>query len=171
MKRLYISLALVVVAALGSVRASGQTVDPTAGAVAESFTLIERQFVALTDAMPPDKYGFKPTAGEFKGVRTFGEQVKHVACANFAFYNQIEKKIPPEGCEEGGPSPATTKAELMAYLRESFAYAGRVLRTLTAANALERVERQAGRARDSGSRRSRSGTPRITTVRSSSTCA
>jgi hypothetical protein len=66
--------------------------------------------------------------------------VKHVACANFAFYNEIEKKTPPDACEAGGPSPAKTKAELMVYLRESFAYAGRVLRAMTAANALDPVE-------------------------------
>ena len=112
-------------------------VDPVAAAVAESFTLIERQFVALADAMPAEKYGFKPTAGEFKDVRSFAEQVKHVACANFGFYTEIEKKTPPANCETGGPSPATTKAEIMAYLRESFTYAGRVLRTMTPANAME----------------------------------
>jgi len=112
-------------------------VDPMAGAVAESFTLIERQFVALADAMPAEKYGFKPTTGEFKDVRSFAEQVKHVACANFGFYSEIEKKTPPANCETGGPSPAKTKAEIMAYLRESFTYAGRVLRTLTPANAME----------------------------------
>ena len=67
-------------------------VDPMAGAVAESFTLIERQFVALADAMPAEKYGFKPTTGEFKDVRTFAEQVKHVACANFGFYSGDRKE-------------------------------------------------------------------------------
>jgi hypothetical protein len=32
--------------------------------------------------MPADKYGFAPTDGEFKGVRTFGQQVKHLAATN-----------------------------------------------------------------------------------------
>jgi uncharacterized damage-inducible protein DinB len=114
--------------------------DPMAATVAPLLTMIERDFVGLADAMPADKYAFTPTSGEFKGVRTFGEQVKHVACANFAFYNEIEKKTPPEGCETGGPSPAKTKAELMAYLRESFAYAQRVFRALTARNALDPVD-------------------------------
>jgi len=35
--------------------------------------------------MPEDKYSFAPTNGEFKGVRTFAEQVKHVAAVNYAF--------------------------------------------------------------------------------------
>ena len=98
---------------------------------------IEQSFIALADAMPAESYGFKPTDGAFKDVRTFGEQVKHVACSNFAFFNEIEKKEPPAACGTGGPHPATTKTELMAYLRESFAYARHVLRTMTPANALE----------------------------------
>ena len=117
--------------------AAEERIDPMAAAVAESFTMIERSFVGLADAMPAEKYGFKPSGGDFKDARTFGEQVKHVACANFAFFNEIEKKEPPPSCATGGPSPAATKAELTAYLRESFAYAQGVLRTMTAANALE----------------------------------
>jgi hypothetical protein len=97
-----------------------ERLDPMATAVAQVFTMIERSFVSLADAMPAEKYGFRPTNGEFKDVRTFGEQVKHVACANFAFFNEIEKKEPPARCDIGGPNPAKTKAEIMTYLRESF---------------------------------------------------
>jgi len=114
-----------------------ERMDPMAATVAQWFAMIERSFVGLADAMPAEKYGFKPTSGEFKDVRTFGEQVKHVACANFGFFNEIEKKEPPARCGAGGPSPATTKPELTTYLRESFAYAAGVLRTMTPANALE----------------------------------
>ncbi len=111
--------------------------DPMAATVAQWFTMIERSFVNLADAMPAERYGFKPTSGEFRDVRTFGEQVKHVACANFGFFNEIEGKEPPALCATGGPSPAQTKAELMTYLRESFDYAQSVLRTMTPANALD----------------------------------
>ncbi len=114
-----------------------ERIDPMAVTVGQRFMMIEQTFIALADAMPAEQYGFKPTDGAFGDVRTFGEQVKHVACSNFAFFNQIEKKAPPEKCGTGGPHPATTKTELMAYLRESFAYAGQVLRTMTPANALE----------------------------------
>ena len=139
MTRAIVAIAAAVIgAALGPLPAAAQTrPDPMAETVAQWLTMIEREFVPLAEAMPAEKYGFKPTAGEFKDVRTFGQQVKHVACANFAFYNEIEKKTPPDGCETGGPSPAKTKAELLQYLRESFSYAGRVLRTMTPRNALE----------------------------------
>jgi hypothetical protein len=90
--------------------------------------------------MPEAKYSFVPSAGEFKGVRSFGEQVKHVACANFAFFNEIEGKTPPEHCEKGGPAPAKSKAELVKYLRDSFEYGHRVLATINTQNALARVE-------------------------------
>jgi uncharacterized damage-inducible protein DinB len=102
----------------------------------------EKGFFTVAEAMPESKYSYIPTAGNFEGVRSFGEQVKHVACAQFAFFNEIEGKTPPEHCEKGGPSPAKTKAEILKYLRDSFDYGDRVLVTITPQNALDRVEGQ-----------------------------
>ncbi len=121
--------------------AAGQDrVDPMAATVVQWFSMVERQFVGLADAMPADRWSFAPRDGEFTGVRTFAEQVKHVACANVAFFNEVEHKEPPPNCEAGGPNPAKTKDELMRYLRESFTYAGQVMRRLTPANAMDAVE-------------------------------
>ena len=100
----------------------------------------EKGFLSVVEAMPEAKYSYIPTGGNFEGVRSFGEQVKHVACAQFAFFNEIEGKTPPVHCEKGGPSKAQTKTELIKYLRESFDYGDRVLATITAQNALDRVE-------------------------------
>lgn len=102
------------------------------------------QFLSIAEAMPEDKYAFIPTAGNFEGVRSFAEQVKHVACANYAFFNEIEGKIPPDDCEKGGHSPAKTKVELLKYLRDSFDYGNGVLKTITAKNAMQRVEGRYG---------------------------
>jgi len=141
MRRLAQSILVAAAAALPAPAALAQPpADPLAATIVPLFGMIERDFESLADAMPADRYGFKPADGEFRGVRTFAEQIKHVACANFAFYNQIEHKTPPEHCEEGGPSAAKTKAELTVYLRESFAYAGRVFRALTPANAMDPVD-------------------------------
>jgi uncharacterized damage-inducible protein DinB len=111
-----------------------------ADSVGYTLKFTEQQFINVAEAMPEEKYGFIPTAGEFKGARSFAEQVKHVACANYGFFNQIEGKTPPEHCEKGGPSPAKTKSELLKYLRDSFAYGDRILSTINARNALDRVE-------------------------------
>ena len=43
---------------------------------------VEDQIIPAAEAMPADKYSFAPTEGEFKGVRTFGQNVKHLAAAN-----------------------------------------------------------------------------------------
>jgi uncharacterized damage-inducible protein DinB len=114
-----------------------ETLDPMAATVVQWFTMIEQSLISLADAMPAERYDFKPTVGAFKDARTFAEQLKHVACGNIAFFNEIEKKAPPDHCETGGPNPAKTKAEIVAYLRQSFTYAGGVLRTMTTANALD----------------------------------
>jgi len=90
--------------------------------------------------MPEGKYSFIPTAGKFDDARSFGEQIKHVACSQFAFFNEIEGKTPPESCERGGPSHAATKDGLIQYLRDSFDYGNKVLATIDEKNALARVE-------------------------------
>ena len=111
-----------------------------AESVSGTLQFAEGNFIGLAEAMPEDKYSFTPTVGKFDGVRSFGEQVKHVACAQFAFFNEFEGKKPPEGCEKGGHDPAKSKAELIKYLKDSFDYSNRVLATLTVKNALDRVE-------------------------------
>src|SRR5246500_1857263 len=100
----------------------------------------EGNFLGVAEAMPEDKYSYIPAGGNFDGVRSFGEQVKHVACAQFAFFNEFEGKKPPDDCEKGGHDPAKTKAELIKYLKDSFDYSNRVIAGLTADNALDRIE-------------------------------
>jgi len=101
------------------------------------WAMISKEFVDAADAMPAEKWGFKPTGGAFDNVRTFAEQVKHVACANEAFSSEIAHKDPPPNCETGGPNPAKTKPELMQYLRQSFAQMTDVFTGITPGNALD----------------------------------
>jgi hypothetical protein len=77
-----------------------------AESVSGTLQFAEGNFIGLAEAMPEDKYSYIPTLGKFDGVRSFGEQVKHVACAQFAFFNEFEGKRPPEDCEKGGHDPA-----------------------------------------------------------------
>jgi hypothetical protein len=118
----------------------------TAESIGGILSYTEDQFLSVAEAMPAEKYSYIPSApgGKFDGVRSFAEQVKHVACANFAFFNEIEGKTPPADCEKGGPAPAKSKAELLQYLRDSFAYGNKVLATINAQNAMDRVEGRYG---------------------------
>ena len=108
--------------------------------VAGTLQYAEGNLLGVAEAMPEDKYLFVPASGNFAGVRSFGEQIKHVACAQFAFFNEFEGKKPPADCEKGGHYPAKTKSELIKYLKDSFDYGNGVLATLTPQNALDRVE-------------------------------
>lgn len=156
MKLSRVAALLVVVSIALSVIASAQTAqkpgekqaaakqDDIPKSIAESVSgplkFAEGSFLSLAEAMPEDKYSYVPTAGNFDGVRSFGEQVKHVACAQFAFFNEFEGKKPPDDCEKGGQDPARTKAELIKYLKDSFDYSNGVVAKLTGKNALDRVE-------------------------------
>jgi len=140
---LVFAIAPVIVAQEANSKASGPPDDvpkSIAESVAFSMQFAEGSLVGLAEAMPENKYSFVPTAGKFDDARSFGEQIKHVACAHFGFFNEFEGKKPPEDCEKGGHDPAKTKAELVQYLKSSFDYGNRVLATLTEKNALDRVE-------------------------------
>ena len=84
-------------------------------------TLAEKVIVSAADAMPADKYGFAPTEGEFKGVRTFGQQVKHLAAANHILAAAALAEEPPaDAGDEVGPETVRTKDEILNYLKGSF---------------------------------------------------
>jgi uncharacterized damage-inducible protein DinB len=118
-------------------------------ALTRTFGYQEYEFRAAAEAMPEDKYAFRPTS-ETKftepapfgptELRTFAEQMKHVACANFAFAAELDGKKPPEACDKGGPSAAKTRAELLTYLRDSFAALNKSFNAVTAKNMYEPIE-------------------------------
>jgi len=102
---------------------------------------IEHEFVGAADAMPEDKFGFAPTNGEFKGVRTFGEQIKHVAAVNYMFGAAIlSEKVPVDVGDESGPASIKTKNEIMKYLNDSFTYVHKALATVNEKNLVEPVK-------------------------------
>jgi uncharacterized damage-inducible protein DinB len=79
------------------------------------------RILSAAKAMPADKYGFAPTEGEFKGVRTFGRQVKHLAATNYMLAAAALGEQPPaDAGDETGPEAIRTKEEILAYLDGSF---------------------------------------------------
>jgi hypothetical protein len=100
----------------------------------------EHDVVPAAEAMPDDKFTFAPTQGEFKGVRTFGLQVRHIAVANYMLASGILGEKPPvEIKNENGPD-LTSKADIVKFLKDSFAYAHKAAQSLTEANVLEEVQ-------------------------------
>ncbi len=84
---------------------------------------VEKQIVSAAEAMPADKYGFVPTDGEFQGVRTFAQQVKHLSATNHILAAAALGEEPPSGAgDETGPETVRSKAEILSYLSSSFAH-------------------------------------------------
>lgn len=82
----------------------------------------EKEISSAVDAMPADKFGFAPTDGEFKGVRTFGQMVKHLSATNYILATAaLGQDPPPDAGDELGPESVRTKDEILAYLKGSFA--------------------------------------------------
>src|ERR1700687_2237501 len=111
-------------------------------------TNAEREIVPAADAMPEDKYSFVPTGGEFKGARTFAEQVKHLEAANHQLGAQMMGEKPPAGTvgtkSETAPDSVKTKAEIMDHLRGSFAYLHKAMATIDEKNAVEPIQGTSG---------------------------
>jgi uncharacterized damage-inducible protein DinB len=111
-----------------------------------SLLIVEHEFTSLAEAMPDDKYSFAPTTGEFKGVRTFAQQVKHVAAANYFFGSGVlGEKTPAVAGGDNGPDNLKTKAEIVKFLNDSFAYLNKALASVTAQNQMDQIDSPFGR--------------------------
>src|SRR5271167_4720587 len=109
---------------------------------------VEGEFVPAAEAMPEDKYDFAPTNGEFKGVRTFAQQIKHVAAINYLVAASILGEKPPVDTNgEKAPDSVKSKADILKFLKDSFAYAHKAVATITDANALEPIPSPFGQAK------------------------
>ena len=97
--------------------------------------LAEKVIVPAVDAMPADKFGFAPTDGEFKGVRTFGQMVKHLSATNHILAAAaLGEEPPPDAGDEVGPEAVRTKAEILNYLNGSFAHLSKAIESIGQTN-------------------------------------
>jgi uncharacterized damage-inducible protein DinB len=96
--------------------------------------IAERQIVSAAEAMPADKYNFAPTQGDYTGVRTFAQQVKHLTEANYGFF--ISWNV-PGAVKREDIEKLSSKDDLVKALKDSYAYAHKAIDTLTPANYLE----------------------------------
>ena len=107
---------------------------------------VEKLIVDIAEAMPEEKYGFSPESlkipgAEYKGVRTFGQQVKHTAASNNILWFRLTGEKLPEDFKGGnGPDSVKTKAEILKFLKDSYALGHRAAAALTDRNMLEAPE-------------------------------
>ena len=109
---------------------------------------VEKLVVDAAEAMPEDRFNFSPEslnipAGEYKGVRTFAVEVKHIATSNYFMWSALTGEKLPDGLKDGnGPETLKRKAEIIQFLKDSFALGHRAAATLTVQNMLQTPEKR-----------------------------
>ena len=98
---------------------------------------VERLMVGVAEKMPADKYGYAPTAGEFKGVRTFAEQVDHITMSNYSLYSGFGIDKPAVDAQALGK--LTNKEDVIKALKDSFVYAHKATLSITPENAFQPI--------------------------------
>ena len=129
-----------------AIRGNSQQSPSITIAVERLLNYAERNIVSTAEAMPEDKFYFTPESlnikgSEFKGVRTFAGQIKHLATDNFEIWSPITgDAVRADITDVNGPENIKTKAEIIKYLKESFALGHKVIATLTEKNAMDMIE-------------------------------
>jgi uncharacterized damage-inducible protein DinB len=115
-------LTVFVAAALAGTAAAAQTVSVLDGAI-KDWTSQRDTLVKIANAMPEDKFGFRPTPAQ----RTWGEQILHIAQANVIQMGRLGAKTPAPEVN----MKATSRTEILKALSDSFDYGTAVLREQT----------------------------------------
>ena len=157
MKRMLVAISLAVCCMTGAVAQTDGTQKTPAAVVEPSksfeamLSLFEKEFMGMVKAMPAEKFNFAPSAAIFaesqktdylspnnKGVRTFAEQVKHVAQANYFFASTLSGLKPDVDVK--AIADLKDKDQIVAAAQGSFDFARKAMATLTAQNAFESVQ-------------------------------
>src|SRR5215469_7426893 len=122
---------------------SPQSAPTIASIVDRAISAVEKQIIDVAEAMPEDKFNFTPESlnipgSDYKGVRSFAVQVKHIAASNWFIWSPLTGDKLPEGLKDGnGPANLQTKTDIIKFLKDSFALGHRAAATLTAENMLQ----------------------------------
>lgn len=134
-------------AAHGSPQATASPPPTIASAIDREISIVEKEVVDAAEAMPEDKFDFSPeklnlAGSDYKGVRTFGDQLKHIAASNYLLWSPITGEKPPDSVNDGkGPDIMKAKADIIKYLKDSFAFGHKAVATLTASNLVQPINR------------------------------
>lgn len=130
---------------------SPSTPATIASAIDREISLVEKEVVEAAEAMPESKFDFSPEklnipGSDYKGVRTFAEQLKHIAASNYLIWSPITGEKPPDNVNDGkGPDNMKAKADIIQYVKDSFAFGHKSVATLNSSNLVEPLTSKSGR--------------------------
>jgi uncharacterized damage-inducible protein DinB len=137
--------------ASASPSASPASPPTIASSIDREITIIEKEVVEAAEAMPEGKFDFSPeklniAGSDYKGVRTFGQQVKHIAAANYLIWAPITGEKAPDTVNDGkGPDNMKAKADIIKYLKDSFAVGHKAVMTLNQSNLVQPISSSSGK--------------------------
>jgi uncharacterized damage-inducible protein DinB len=120
-----------------------QSITP---AVERLFNKVESDIVSSAEAMPDSTFFFTPESleiknGNLKGVRTFAGQIMHIATDNILIWSAITgDSVRADITDVNGPKNIKTKADILLYLKSSFAIGRKAIATLTEKNAMDMIQ-------------------------------
>jgi uncharacterized damage-inducible protein DinB len=125
-------------------KSASQAQAPTVASVVDrEISNVEKQIVEVAEAIPEEKFNFTPenlniAGADYKGVRTFAGQVKHITASNYFIWSPLTgEKLPEELKDGNGPQNLKTKAEIISFLKDSFGLGHKAAATLNAENMLQ----------------------------------
>src|SRR5215471_9329738 len=127
--------------------ASPSTLATIASEIDREIGRVEKEVVEAAEAMPEDKFDFSPEklnvpGSDYKGVRTFGQQLKHIAASNYLIWSPITGEKPPDNVNDGkGPDNMKAKADIIKFLKDSFAFGHKAVGTLNDSNLVQPITR------------------------------
>lgn len=106
--------------------------NPLSADVKFFYTTVKAEVLRSAEKMPEENYSFKPTPE----VRSFGQLVGHVADAQYEFCGPAKGESKQMNVEK----TATSKAELIAGLKQAFAYCDPLYDSLTDSGAAQKTK-------------------------------
>ncbi len=107
--------------------------NPISVSTAKIFTMLSGVAIAAAGKMPEENYAFKPAPD----VRTFGQLVGHLADSQYYFCALAAGETMPSSAAE---KTKTTKADLVAALKDAASYCSKTYAAMTDARGSEMVK-------------------------------
>ena len=138
-----LAIALFAITVFGQGQTQPSQPTTLAAMVDREIIAVEKQVIEAAEAMPEEKFNFTPESltisrDDYKGVRSFAVQVKHIASSNYFIWSPITGDAVPTIIKDGnGPADMKTKADILKFLRDSFVLGHKAAATLTTENMLQ----------------------------------
>jgi hypothetical protein len=119
----------------GACALQAQAADPLSTEAKQGYTRIKTNILKMAEKMPEENYSFKPTPE----VTTFAQRLAHVADAQMGTCSAVNGEA-----KQLGAASKTSKADLVAALKESIAECDKAFESLNDANATQMIKTRRG---------------------------